>query len=266
MTRSIIDKDNLIRTRVNFHSSERTSGTSSNFTIPMNILRNNLIMPKFLALNQIDLVNGFNNIQPNANQLRVVVRDSNGVTYPVVASVPTSNYTAARLITVLNTNVNTAIQTAVSTAGANALTFTLDQYTNYLTITMNVASWAFYVDTSLQQLDYTIGMKTQQPFALQIIGDSAVDARPYPVVSFNTNLVSTGAMSPTGQNANCMQMVQMNVNYGGTAYYKSSNPLDSVFVAAPDVSAARFWLADEYGNPITMTSNQDFSFSFDFWH
>ncbi len=266
MAEFVIGKNKIVTVR----SADRQSGTPSNFSI--NFSQFNLT-GNYVSFHQVAMPNGFYNVNQRSNAMSVTVyststNSTTGVTtttsYLVNITVAAGNYTATGTNGILNACVsalNTQLVAVNGAAPANFFTGTSNSLTGYATLSSNTTGWSFSINM-IGSLEFILGFRNSQVInkVTSATGLAIIDVRGPPSIHVRSSLVSGNYISNQGVDS-VLCVVQNTALFTQTIFQRTPTADLDVFPVSGQISQIMFQLIDEYGNELTMDTNQDWEIS-----
>lgn len=260
---TVIGKNKILSIK----SSDRSSGTPSNFTI--NLGQYNL-NPTYCSFHQVAIPNGFFNVSKLSQFFKFTLYNGATPYGPYVINVTPGNYSASSVASnSLFTALTNAFNTALSggTIPASFFTQTLDPVTGFYTLSTSQTGWSFTVDTSLGSLDWILGFRKPVSGSAvlpsnngAITGTVVLDLRAPPCLYIRSSLVSGNYLSAEGTES-VLCIVQNSSAYTQTIFQRAPMPELDLFPVSGQISQVQFQITDEWGAELTMDSNQEWELS-----
>lgn len=261
-------------------SFDRVSGTPSNFVVNLSQFNLN---PSYVSFHQVAIPNGFFNVNSQSNTLSLTAYNSvtttnstTGATsttvtpYAISVTVTPGNYTtgtgANSLLVALLNQLNTALVAACPTASSSVFSAVVNSYTGY--VTLNVSSgWMFQINP-LQSLDWLIGYRPNVQSFTQtnsFTGAAIMDLRSPPRIYIRCTLVAGNYLSPDGASS-VLCTVQNTALFSQTVFQRAPTAELDIFAVSGAVAQVHIQLTDEWGQELTMDTNQDWELSVGFYN
>lgn len=257
-TVTAIGKNKIIQVK----SSDRLYGIPSNFAISLSQYNLN---PAYCSWHQVAIPNGFYNVNATSCTISITVYDASSTAWPVSVSIPQGNYSSTSITSVLVPALNTAIYNLTHSAGMTFFAGSLNSTNGFYTLSTSVSAWTFTVSI-LGTLDYILGFRSSQTGSAGITatisatGAAILDLRSYPNIYIRCSLVSGNVVSGHGSDS-VLCCVQNTALFGQTIFQRSPMPDLDIFPVCDQLAQISFQLVDEWGNELTMNTNQDWEMS-----
>lgn len=235
-------------------SEDKDSSTSSNNNFTVSIPGDAGKMDKIVAVivKKMTCANMFPNVPYYANQIVLEAGGDPGVSIPVV--IPIAQYTATELKTALQTAINAVITpdsvvVALTTDNKYEFTFTGDTY-GFLTAGSTAGSRVGFLD------DIADGAVVTMPLLPNLIGETELYV--------HSRTVASGNMTEPSGTFNVVDMLDLNVAYGSTAYSQFDDAEQHTLRYLPYESERSFRridvrLRNREGNLLTLPDNFHFN-------
>lgn len=239
-------------------SADRAFGIPSDFGISLSQYNLN---PKYVCWHQINIPNGFYNVNSLDNSITYTVINASDVPFVITTTIPAGNYSTTTLLNTLNTYMN-ADATTYASAPANFFSFTVSNLTGYFTLSRATASWKFSIDTSVEALEWILGYRSTQTISAvtTATGAAILDLRAVPVIFIRSSMVSGNYLSVRGIDS-VLAVVQNTALFTQTIFQRLPSADIDLFPVSGHLSQVNFQLVDEWGRELNMDTNQEWEIS-----